>query len=43
MGDNREQSKDSRTFGCIPEERVNGKVTIRVWPLTKFGSIDKNK
>ena len=43
MGDNREQSKDSRTFGCIPEERVNGKVTIRVWPLTKFGSIDKKK
>lgn len=41
MGDNREQSKDSRTFGCIPEERVNGKVMIRVWPLTKFGSIDK--
>ena len=41
MGDNREQSKDSRTFGCIPEERVNGKVTIRVWPLTKFGSINK--
>lgn len=41
MGDNREQSKDSRWFGCIPYERVNGFVLGRIWPLNKFGAIDK--
>lgn len=41
MGDNRAQSKDSRTFGCIPMDRVNGKVMFRVWPFSKFGAIDK--
>ena len=40
MGDNREQSKDSRSFGCIPCERVNGYVVCRIWPLNKIGAID---
>lgn len=40
MGDNREQSKDSRSFGCIPYSRVNGYVVCRIWPLNKLGSID---
>ena len=40
MGDNREQSKDSRSFGCIPFERVNGYVVCRIWPLNKIGAID---
>lgn len=39
MGDNREQSKDSRSFGCIPYSRVNGYVVCRIWPLNKLGSI----
>lgn len=40
MGDNREQSKDSRSFGCIPYSRVNGYVLCRIWPLTKLGAIE---
>ncbi|MBO5478013.1 MAG: signal peptidase I [Clostridia bacterium] len=41
MGDNRGSSMDSRTFGCIPYDRVNGKVVCRLWPLNKLGAIDK--
>ena len=40
MGDNRDSSLDSRTFGCIPLDRVNGCVLCRVWPLNKIGGID---
>lgn len=39
MGDNRYQSKDSRYFGCIPIDKVNGYVICRVWPFTKLGSL----
>lgn len=41
MGDNRPQSTDCRRFGCIPLEKIEGKVTIRFWPLNKFGTIKK--
>lgn len=41
MGDNRSGSSDSREFGCIPLEKVEGRVSIRIWPLSKFGKIDK--
>ena len=41
MGDNRSGSSDSREFGCIPLEKVEGRVTIRIWPFSKFGKIDK--
>lgn len=39
MGDNRPQSMDSRSFGCIPVEKVESKVVIRFWPLNKFGKV----
>ena len=39
MGDNRDQSMDSRTFGCIPLEKVEGKVILRYWPLNAFGGV----
>lgn len=39
MGDNRDQSVDSRTFGCIPVEKIEGKVKLRYWPINKFGKI----
>ena len=42
IGDNRENSVDCRKMGCIPLEKVEGIVTIRFWPLNKFGKIDKN-
>lgn len=41
MGDNRAQSTDSRCFGCIPLEKIESTVWIRIWPLSKFGKIDK--
>lgn len=41
MGDNRSQSTDSRSFGCIPLEKIESKVWIRIWPLNLFGKIDK--
>lgn len=39
MGDNREHSADSRRFGCIPIEKLEGTVSIRIWPLNKFGKV----
>lgn len=40
MGDNRDRSKDSRTFGLIPVNKVEGKATFRFFPFDKFGNID---
>lgn len=39
MGDNRLSSKDSRFFGCVPMEKINGYVIIRVWPFNKIGKL----
>ena len=39
MGDNRPQSIDSRKFGCIPLEKIESKVLIRIWPLNLFGKV----
>lgn len=40
MGDNREASKDCRSFGCIPFEKMEGTVSFRFWPFTRWGKID---
>ena len=40
MGDNRDASTDSRMFGCIPIDKIEGKVWIRFWPLNLFGTVD---
>lgn len=39
LGDNRAASADSRRFGCIPIDKIEGKVWIRWWPLNKFGKL----
>lgn len=39
MGDNRLYSTDSRRFGCVPLEKIEGKVLLRFWPLNKFGGV----
>ena len=36
MGDNREASSDSRSFGPQPYDRIIGKVTLRFWPLDRL-------
>ncbi len=33
MGDNRNDSRDSRFFGPIPEDAIIGRAFLRVWPL----------
>lgn len=40
MGDNRGNSGDSRRFGCIPYEKIEGKVVLRFWPLSEFGKVE---
>ena len=37
LGDNREVSKDSRTFGAIDHSQIEGKAVFRFWPFNKFG------
>ena len=39
MGDNRGNSGDSRMFGCIPYNKIEGKVVLRFWPLSAFETI----
>lgn len=39
MGDNRNKSQDSRVFGPITRDRIDGKAWFRIWPLDHFGNI----
>lgn len=40
LGDHRNDSTDSRTFGFVDEDSVIGKALIRVYPFDKFGVIE---
>ena len=37
MGDNRANSQDSRVFGPVPKERIEGEAFLRFWPLNRLG------
>ena len=39
LGDHRNGSNDSRTWGDVPERYIYGKAVYRFWPLSKMGSI----
>jgi len=39
MGDNRNRSQDSRIFGFIGRDRIDGRAWFRIWPLNHFGNI----
>jgi signal peptidase I len=36
MGDNRENSSDSRIFGPIDEDTIVGRAFVRIWPLSEL-------
>lgn len=40
MGDNRAESTDCRSFGCIPLEKIEGKVVLRFFPFSRFGKVE---
>jgi signal peptidase I len=39
MGDNRDNSRDSRFFGTIPESTIVGRAFVTVWPLNRLGGL----
>ena len=42
LGDNRDNSRDGRYFGAVPESDVNGRVVGRFWPLSRISSLSDN-
>ena len=41
LGDNRNQSYDSRSFGAIPQELIVGEALLRYWPINELAWIEK--
>ncbi|HYY79101.1 MAG TPA: signal peptidase I, partial [Actinomycetes bacterium] len=39
MGDNREDSADSRVFGQVPENALVGRAVMRIWPAGHLGGL----
>lgn len=39
MGDNRQNSHDSRDFNSIDRKQIEGKIMFRIWPLNKLGGL----
>ena len=39
LGDNPNDSRDSRAFGPVPGERVIGRVWLRIWPFGSLGPV----
>jgi signal peptidase I len=39
MGDNRTNSRDSRFFGPVPKENIEGEAFLRFWPLNRIGLV----
>lgn len=40
MGDNRNQSLDSRYWGYATDDRIIGRAVFRIWPLNRIGTLD---
>jgi signal peptidase I len=39
LGDNRDRSNDSRSFGPVPIENIVGRAWLSYWPLEKVGIV----
>jgi signal peptidase I len=40
LGDHRNASNDSRSWGLVPRKYIYGKAVFRYWPLEKAGFIE---
>ncbi len=40
LGDNRNNSTDSRAIGCVPVDCILGRVFVRIFPFSKFGAFE---
>lgn len=40
LGDNRDASIDSRSFGPVKLEAITGRSAVRIWPPGRFGTLD---
>jgi len=43
LGDNRENSQDSRYWGTLPRENIIGRAEIIYWPLNRFRLLSGNR
>lgn len=41
MGDNRNNSSDSREIGPVKREDILGRAFVRIWPLSELGTLTK--
>jgi signal peptidase I len=41
MGDHREASADSRSFGAIKQDTIVGRAFLRYWPASTFGILSR--